>query len=436
MLPRLAVILILLTFSWSSFPSTVHADDDRPNVAYTGVYLMGNAQTKSKFPVYTRNQEKLSKALKLEMEKVNGQGNLPFNLLLDTDMEQVKQRIDNTLSLAFVVVRDDISAESFSAAGTTINKTIINVGLTAILYDTRKVDGKDRNTVVFSFPLVGYAQRLDGDKKCSEAEIDSLFVVSASSTVREHLVKRLAGVTLSDIFGEVSDSSSGTATVNIGSTNGIEDGQNILFMAEGKKVASGTIIKLDKNSAVVELPKAFKAQTGMKAKTSNIRASSDETFQVVEARVSSKKAAKYFPQEVIGPQVAQWFSNFLTDRGGKVVLPSRVGGEWDQRATGTAFSLIDRAGIEHQFELPPPKYPVTLDISGVASKVTNSNDVNDICMFKVWMKVSIPSKKFEKEFDIVASKSLIKGMQSFEEKDELFDLLYQLTAKIAREAEI
>ncbi len=436
MLSRLAVILTFLTLSWSSFPFSAHADDERPNVAYTGVYLMGNAQTKDKFPVYTRNQTKLRDALKIEMERVNGQGKLPFNLLFNTDMEEIKQRIDNTLSLAFVMVRDDISAESFSAVGTTINKTIINVGLTAILYDTRKIDGKDRNTVVFSFPLVGYSQRLDGDKKCSAADIDALFVESAASTVREHLLKRLAGAKLSDIFGEVADSTSGTATVSIGSTNGIEDGQNILFIIDGKKVASGTIIKLEKNSALVELPKGFKAQTGMKIKTTNMRASSDETFQVVEVKVSSKKAAKYFPPEVVGPQAAQWFSNFLTDRGGKVVLPSRVGGEWDQRATGTAFSLIDRAGIEHQFELPPPKYPVTLDITGIASKVTDSNDVNDICMFKAWMKVSIPSKKYEKEFDIFTSKSLIKGVQSFEEKNELFDLLYQLTAKIAREAEI
>ena len=119
-----------------------------------------------------------------------------------------------------------------------------------------------------------------------------------------------------------------------------------------------------------------------------------------------------------------------------MVLPSRVGGEWDQRATGTAFSLFDRAGIEHQFELPPPKYPVILDITGINSKVTDSNDVNDVCMFKAWMKISIPTKKFEKEFDVFSSKCLIKGVQSFEENDELFDLLYQLTAKIAREAEI
>ena len=390
---QLLPFLIFLSFQCTVTSTLAYADEERPNVAYTGVYLMGNEQAKSKFPIYQRNRNKLINALTIEMKKANEQEKLPFNLLFNTDMEGVKQRMDNTLSLAFLVVRDDITTESFNAAGATINKTIINVGLTAILYDTRKIDGKERNTVVFSFPLVGYSQRLDGDKKCADDEIDALFVDSAATALRENIIKRLAGVKLSDIFGVITNGGTGTATVNIGSTNGIEDGQFISVLVDGKKVSSGIIVKLEKNNALVELPKDFRAKSGMQIKTTNMRASSDETFQVTEVKVSSKKAAKFFPQELIGPQAAQWFSNFLTYRGGKVVLPSRVGGEWDQRATGTAFSLFDRTGIEHQFELPPPKYPVILDITGINSKVTDTNDVNDVCMFKAWMKINYPCEK-------------------------------------------
>lgn len=433
---RLLLPLLTLAFLWCSLPPVARADADRANVAYTGVYLMGNGKTKGSFPIYLRNQEALRDALRVEMKRLDEQGVLPFRLLFDTDMEEVKLRIDNTLSLAFVVVRDDVATESFKTAGVAINKTIVNVGLTAILYDTRKVDGRDRNTVVFSFPLVGYSQRLDGERSCSEAEIDSLFVAGAVSSLRENIAGRLAGVTLAEVFGTVLESSAGAATVSVGSGNGLEEGQRVYFLAAGKRLGSGTIIKLGREGAVVEVPKALAPQRGMQVRATNIRASSDETFQVVEAKVSSRKAAKLFPQEVIGPQAAQWFSSFLTDRGGKVVLPSRVGGEWDQRATGTAFSLVDRGGVEHRFELPPPKYAVSLDLTGVSSKVTESNEVNDLCMFKVWLKVSVPAKKYEKEFEAFSSKCLVKGVQSFEEKNELFDLLYQLTAKAAREAEI
>ena len=437
MLHRLMVPLFaLLAVCCCCNQSVAHADDERPKVAYTGVYRIGNGATDDKFPIYRRNQKRLLDVLRREMKRIDERRILPFGLLFDTDMEQAKLRIDNTLSLAFVVVRDDIGTESFSASGSTINKTVINVGLTAILYDTRKFDGQDRNTVVFSFPLVGYAQRLDGDKRCSDTDIDTLFVESAATALRENLSRRLASVSLSDVFGEVIDSSPEGAAVNFGSTDGIEEGQLVTFLIDGKKGASGAIVRLAKHKAVVELPKQFPVRVGLQVKTSNMRASSEETFQVVEAKVSSKKAAQLFRPEEIGPQVAQWFSNFLTDRGGKVVLPARVGGEWDQRATGTAFTLIDRAGEEHRFELPLPKYPVRLDITGVSSKVTDSNEVNDVCMFKVWMKIAIASKKYEKEFNVFSSKCLIKGIQSFEEKNEMFDLLYQLTAKIAREAEI
>ncbi|HBA88893.1 MAG TPA: hypothetical protein DCZ75_13195 [Geobacter sp.] len=436
MLLRLILPLITLAFLWPCLPAPARADGERAHVAYTGVYLMGNARTKGNFPVYLRNQRALRDALRVEMKRVDEQGLLPFKLIFDTDMEEVKLRLDNTLSLALVVVRDDVGAESFNAAGTQINKTIVNVGITAILYDTRMINGQDRNTVVFSFPLVGYAQRLDGEKKCSDAEIDSLFIGSAVTALRENIVQRLARVTLSDIFGTVTQASAAAATVDLGATSGLEEGQRVYFLAAGKKVAAGTIVKLGKKSAVVEVPNGFAPRPGMKVRATNMRASSEETFQVVEVRVSSRKAAKLFPQEVIGPQAAQWFSNFLTDRGGKVVLPSRVGGEWDQSATGTAFTLVDRGGLEHRFELPPPRYPVSLDLTGVSSKVTESNDVNDVCMFKVWLKVSIPAMKYEKEFNAFSSKTLVKGVQSFEEKNELFDLLYQLTAKAAREAEI
>lgn len=417
-------------------PASAHATAELPRVAYTGIYLMGNKQAESHYPIYIRNKDKLRDPLRIAMKKVNEQGKLPFTLVFDTDIEESKLQLDNTLSLALVIVRDDISTETFSAAGTSINKTIVNVGLVAILYDTRKIEGKDRNTVVFSFPLVGYAQRLDGDRRISADEVDTLFINSTVTTLRDHLVKRLATVSVEDIHGMVTDSSNGKASINIGAVRGIEEGQNVTFLVDGKKVASGPIVKLDKQSAVVELPKGFSPKTGATVKTTNMRAASDETFQVVGTKVSSKKAANYFPPEIIGPQVAQWFSNFLTERAGKVVLPSRVGGAWDDRATATAFSIIDRAGLEHQFELSKPKYPMNLEITGVNSKITDSNDVNDICLFKVWIKLSIPTKQYEKEFEIVSSKSLIKGVQKFEEKSEFFDLFYQLTAKMAREAKI
>lgn len=436
MFARIFLGMSFLVLCCALYPAYANAEVDRPNVAYTGIFLMGDKQAESHFPIYSRNKGRLRDELRVAVKQVNEQGKLPFNLMFDSNIEDLKQHIDTTLSLALLVVRDDINSENFNAAGTHINKTIVNIGLVGILYDTRKVNGKDRNTIIYSFPLVGYAQRLGGEQQCVDAEIDALFVESAVKTVRDYLIKRLAGVSVQDIYGEVTDVAKGTATISIGAVKGIEDGQNVAFLVDDKKVAGGQIIKLGKLNAEVELPPKSSVKVGMKVKANNIRAVSDETFQVVSAKISSKKAAKYFPPEIIGPQVAQWFSNFLTERGGKVVQPSCVGGAWVDRASAETFKILDQTGLEYQFELPNPKYPVVLDITGVSSKVTESNDVNDVCLYKAWIKLTIPSKKYEKEFDLTSSKCQIKGVQSFEEKDELFDLLYQLTAKMAREAEI
>lgn len=416
---------------------TLAEASERPRVAYTGVYLMGDKNAESRFPVYARTKEQLRDDLRVVLKQIDNQQKLPFKLIFDSNIEDIKLSLENNLSLAFLVIRDDIISESFRTPTTIINKNIVNVGLVAILYDTRKIDGKDRNTIIFSFPLVGYAQRLDGDRKVSTEEINKLFVDSAVMTIKDHLIERLATISVVDIYGEVVEVVEQKATINIGALKGLEEGQNVTFLDGDKKIFIAPIVKLDKQSAIVILPTGQAIiKKGMLVKSTNMRSSSDETYQVVNTKISSKKASMYFSPEVIGLQVSQWFSSFLSDRGGKVVLPSRIGGSWDERATATAFSIFDRSGTEHQFELPPPKYPIIIDITGVSSKITDSNDVNDICLFKSWIKLSLPTKKYEKEFDLVTSKSLIKGVQQFEEKNELFDLLYQLTAKIAKEAEI
>ena len=77
-------------------------------------------------------------------------------------------------------------------------------------------------------------------------------------------------------------------------------------------------------------------------------------------------------------------------------------------------------GEELSFVLPPPKFPIYLDITGVSVKVANSNKVNDIVLYKAWMKVTIPAINFTQEFDDVSSKIAITGMLQFEDKDELY----------------
>ena len=49
-----------------------------PNVAYTGVYLMGDKKSEVNFPVYSRTKNEIRDALRITMKQIDAQGKLPF----------------------------------------------------------------------------------------------------------------------------------------------------------------------------------------------------------------------------------------------------------------------------------------------------------------------------------------------------------------------
>jgi hypothetical protein len=93
----------------------------------------------------------------------------------------MKKHIDYPYSLAVAITRDDVVSERFSTSAAEINKTIVNVGMVIIIYQTAPDPNnpkEQRNTILFSLPLVGYFQNLEGDKRLTEEQLDSLFVVN------------------------------------------------------------------------------------------------------------------------------------------------------------------------------------------------------------------------------------------------------------------
>jgi len=404
-------------------------------VGYGGVYTAGSERN---YPVYSRSKARLNVSIKQALERMNEEKKLPFNLLFETDVEERKTDIDDPYSLAVVITRDDISSEQFSTTAATINKTLVNVGMVVVLYQTVKDrQGNKRNSIVFSVPLVGYSLNLEGNKQLSESELDELFVANATTVLRDHLAKRLGKLSVGMINGVVTDIKEGKATISIGATAGLDKDQMVTFVRNGKKIGPRKITELGKQQAVVSLDESGPMpEVGEPVYGINIKGLSDETYQVVSFHILSKKAAALFDEKVIGAQISQWFSDFLVDRSGKVVLPSKVGGEWVESATRTSFMKLIKDGQEHIFEVLPPKYAVSLDVTGVSSKIMEGNNVNEIRLYKAWMKVTIPAKPLTQEYDAHSTKSVISGIQSFQEKAELYDLFHELTGKIAKEGQL
>jgi hypothetical protein len=434
---RIAVFLfVAMFFILSENAYSIQDISDDNAVGYGGVYLSGGKKNEDRHPLFKRNKTKLVKDLRIVMERLNEKG-LPFKIIFDTDTEERKMKIEGPYSLAIVITRDDVISEKFDTPTGGIFKTDINAGLVIIIYKTDKDnEGKTRNTVLFSAPLVGYFRHIQSQRQPTEEVIDNLFIITATKTLDNHLSHRLSQLSLIAIKGVVRDIKDGRPIINIGSLAGLEEGQNIKFMKDGKKVASGVIEKLERQEGTVKISEGILPERGMVVQATNMKDQSGETYQVVQFTISSKKAASLFSAEAIGPQIAQWLSDSLADEAGKVILPTRVGGEWDQSATGESFILLTKGDEEYKFSVPKPKYSITIDLSGVASKKIEGNNVNEIWVHKVWLKVDIPRKNFSREFDAHVTKNTVPGIHSYEEKAEFYELLHQLTGKICKEAKL
>jgi len=405
-------------------------------VGYGGLWTAGQEKD---YPVFNRIKKKhpgrLARAVTVAIERVAD--DLPFKILFESDTEMMKRHIDYPYSLAVAITRDDVVNERFTAGTSEINKSIINVGMVIIIYQTvldPDNPKEQRNTILFSLPLVGYSQQLEGDRRMTEEEVDDLFVKTAMKTVEDHLVKRLKYVRLDKVEGTVKRRDGINVIVDFGALQGIEKDNRIdFFNGTAKKKGGGTVIEVEKNSCTVKPDGNLSVSEGDKAIGYICKGTSEDSYQVVSFRLSSKRAAAIFDEKRLGQQVAQWFSDFLVERAGKVVLPSKLNGEWITEATGESFAVYVKDGQAHRFGVPSSRYSIHLDLTGLTSKMIEGNNVNEIWAYKAWLKVDIPDKQFSKKFDEATLKNRVSGIQQYDERDEFFDLIHQLTAKAAME---
>ena len=436
-------ISLSVIFSLSVLVNPCLAEDKL--VGFGGVYTTGEVN-ENNFSNFQKNKTKIVQNFKAVLEKLNTENQLPFKVIFDTDAEGSKTSInDSPYSLAIIMTRDDISQESFNKPedNISINKSYINVGMVAIIYQTLddiKQKGKKKNSILYSFPIVGYSVNLStGSNDLTPEALNDSFVKIAKTTFEEEIVKKLQNISLDKIESVVSEVQDGKFKIDVGSSKGLVKGQRVKFIANDKNISNGKIIFLDASSSLIEsdTPKN-EIFEGTKVQATNIKGLSEETYQVVDFKISSEKCRKWFDAKKIGPQASQWFSDFLSERGGKVVLPSKVGSRWINSSTEQSFALFIKDGQEHLFEVAKPKYSIILDITGLSDKKIEeeSNNISENWIYKIWLNVEIPEKKYSKEFEMYSTKNVVVGTQTFGEKNEIFDLLHQLTAKSAKEIEI
>lgn len=426
---RLAVIVLTV---WLSSIST--AQDAKPRVAFGGIFTSGSPES---FPMYSRTQQQTGTVIFDQLQVLNAKGELSFELLLETDAETMKWDIGNAFSLGVLVTRDDIETEEFDAhseSDAKIYKTVVNVGLVVFIYQT--VEGIDKRNIIYTAPMVGYSTLKTAEAPPDDARLNSLFVQSVEKLFAEHLAARLRAFSLKNLRGAVNRNRRGTITIDIGRKLGLEDGQTVSFMDGDSVVGRGVARDVQEGSATIEVTtEGYAPDKKTEVMCRNLRGFSDETFQVVSFKNSSKLADELFADSDIGGSVAQFVTDFLASVKGKIVLPARSG-SWIQGSVEMSSAILVKDGESYAFALPSPKYPLHLELTGLSRKLVKESSVNEVYGYKAWLQCSSPRVEYSYEADHAVTKSKVKGLHEFDDTDVFFNLLYDLSRKLAEECEL
>lgn len=428
----LVFIAVLILFNSEVYSKTF-------NVAYGGVFTAGEEKNYPNYMKLVKNY-KITKEISEKLKKLSNEGKFNFNLMFETDVESTKYDPNTPCTLAIVITRDDLISEKFDTGVATVYKNYVNVGISAIFYLTDEVreagETKNRYTIIYSIPITGYIFNLEGGKQLTEEKLLLMFKENFSKIIDNKLSQRLSNLRLDKIVGKATKIDGNNVTLNIGFRDGLVNNQNISIYRNNKKIGNGKVIYVGSNSSSIKVENADLGDKidDLSFVAVNIRGASEDTYQVSEFKITSKKAKEFFNENELGPQMSQWFSDYLFYNAGKTMLPTKVSNNWISSSTENAFMILVKDGISYTFEMAKPKNEIKLDLTGLTSKITKSNNINTEKIYKIWLKITIPQKNFEKEFDLADAKISVNNMQEYSDKDIFFEMLNKICYDIAEKA--
>ena len=392
---------------------------DKPVIVFTGVY---SAYDGARASAETPRGERLRTEVFATFKRWAADGTLPFSLAFETDAEAFKRLASDPVSMALVLTRDDVQSEVYKTGCCgDFRKSLVNAGLTAVFYQTRTDGGNRTHTVIGAIPLNGYISHVSQVGRSGKVNEEEEFVSTVEGLIEGHLRDRMLRLGLEEKTLVARKAGNGRWSLVDARPAGIEVGQRVRLYREGKLVATAGMTTRDGDlSEDTSLSRV--AGNALDAKVANLRGYSEETYQVVSSNLESKKAAKLFDGSHLDAQMAQWLSDFLSEQG-KAVLPPLAGSGWVANSSGQTEMVLSRLdGGRETFLVPPARHPLAIGLTGLASGVVDSNAVNSVWAYKVWIKVA-DGARAGKESQFTSSKTTINGLQSFEEKDVFRDLV-------------
>jgi len=425
------VLLSLMITSLIIMISPLTRAEEKPQIVFAGITFGGSAfsQIKGQFPYLTSDWEKgkaneFGRKLRGTVEKSIQNCSLNFDLIDSSGMKKKKEfvEVETPLSFTILVTRETLFKDEYSLKIKGEMKTYVkyyfDVGLSAVFFSP--AENKDK--IEYAIPVIAEDILLG---PLTENQKKEQFFQTFNRAVKL-LLKKVEKLTPRQVKAQIIDVSGQLAWINAGKSAGILKGTNVTLPNSG----SGTITEVKSDKACISLQRG-KAQKGDAVTINVCKSDQDETFQVTDVTFSSKQAKALLMKDPdFKILCGQWFSDYLSDRGGVIVLPPRTGAAYTTGAKESLMSAYNLEGTHYEFEIPVADKPVVLDVNGLSKKMIKGNNINQVWLYKAWVEQNIAGNK--KEVSEFVEEEVIVGVKEVNDYQVFREVIQQTLAKLAK----
>ena len=389
----------------------------RLDVSFGGVMLaVPESQSSKAFPKLAPLLPEMAPLVRQQLSRADAK--LPFKLHFDTDNHLGVTNSEYPV-LTVLISGENTLIDTFSGRTSSFTRAACNVSLVGLVFDAMS------KKVLVSVPLTSEVV-LKTDRRLSESEVGDAYQKALTQGVSV-LIDRMERVSPGRVQADVQPSGD-IIRLDQGENAGALEGSIVRFEdSSGDEVGRGRIVSVEPTACSVLLTSG---RLGVTASFLNLKAYSENSYQVIGVESSSKRVQSLFDSSLY-TIAGQWFSDYLGSAG-RTMLPPRVGGDWSVKGAVQVMRIYPLGSDAISLELPAPRYAVRLDVSGLGSKVISSNAIETWRLFKAWSKFTVVDSGQSIEVDASVQKLETNQLQEYGEKEVFLDAIQQSLAKLAR----
>ena len=416
--------LTALLFSVILFSSSIAlTKDNKPQVVFAGITFAGDSLKKieAEFPNLSPGWKEI-RLSNIVMAQIS-QRKFSFDLIQSTGMDRKKEFIEvkNPLSFTILVTREtlfkDIYSLSIQGQMKEFNKCYFAVGLTGIFFTPAGNEDK----IEYTIPVIAEDILLGS---FTDEQVQKQFLNTFERAV-EVLLARLEKLKLRQVQAKILEVRGSTIKIDAGKKSGVLKGIFVDLPGGGE----GQVVEVEKDASFISCTRGVVNEDDL-IKLNICKSEDDETYQVVDVKIESKTAEDLFGKDTnFKPLCAQRFSDYLSDRGGVIVLPSKIGAAYIRDAKVSLISAYGLEGDHYDFIMPKAKYPIILNIIGLGKGMLAGNNINQVWGYKAVVGFDINGEK--KDATEFIKEEVIVGVKEINDYEAYREVILQALAKLA-----